>query len=263
LITNAKPVGGLPESGRPLPKLANSAQKCYYFPRIKLRTHYMEIIISLEDKPEEIVKFTADKLKQYQSDWWKNAEKIIHQDYGKLFDYRQNRFNIDLFLEFLDFKNNLHWKGIGRNKTEITQNRDKLGKTMLTLIDPGTSESKRISVFDKGSELFIPGLNKATITPILMIAFPDKYGVWNERSIKALTNLHLYSKFFTADKQSEKYRAINEILVNLSHKTGLSLWHLDCVLGHLAQTPKDGEIAINLAEGYDQNQEKVANCRKD
>jgi hypothetical protein len=132
-------------------------------------------------------------------------------------------------------KNNYHWEGIYRQQALITADLQKLKKALAMLLDELKPIRTRLDyLFPKGSEGYIKGLEKAVVTPILLVTYPDKYGVWNQKSAAALKDLGLFPEFQHGDGFSDKYIKVNQVLNDLKEKYAISLWQLDGVLGTIA-----------------------------
>lgn len=170
--------------------------------------------------------------------WWIESERKVVAKYGKLF----SRQNLDYlsredFKSFLLIKNNLHWDGIHRQGNLITSDMAALRKCLRNLLDENVPIKERLNqIFNvKGKgEYVIRGLGKAVITPILMVVYPDNYGVWNSRSEDALKKLGLFPTFLKKDGFADKYIKVNEVLKELANKYNISLWALDGILGEIS-----------------------------
>lgn len=184
--------------------------------------------------------------------WWIDAEREVINRYGQLF-HPQNLEQItkEDFKSFLLIKNNLHWDGIHRQSNLITADMDKFKNSLQMLLNESISLNTRLDqLFDKNSEYFIKGLGKAVITPILLVVYPNKYGVWNTKSEAGLKSLELLPNFTSKDTFTTKYLKINEVLNNLADELNISLWNLDGLLGEIMGTSPitDDPININTAE---------------
>ena len=84
-------------------------------------------------------------------------------------------------------------------------------------------------------------MGRATITAILLIAFPDKYGVWNSTSEGALKRLDIWPKFDHGETFGERYIKVNDVLLNLRNDLKLDLWTLDAVF-YFIDKPNDGLV---------------------
>lgn len=170
--------------------------------------------------------------------WWQTSEHQVVGRYGKLFDPKNlNNLTKEDFKSFLLIKNNLHWEGIHRQGNIITLDMKALIACLKHLLDEKILLQERFrSIFNiKGrGEYVIKGLGKAVLTPILLVVYPTKYGVWNSRSEDALKKLGIYPKFLPKDTFAQKYLKVNDVLLDLAHKYNISLWQLDGVLGEIS-----------------------------
>lgn len=82
-------------------------------------------------------------------------------------------------------------------------------------------------LFPKNKPNYIKGLSRAIVTPILMVVYPDKYGVYNIRSAEGLKKVGLEPEFSRGASFSEKYLKINEILNGLATENNMTLFELD------------------------------------
>lgn len=163
-------------------------------------------------------------------------EVEVRDRYGRIF-HPQNLDNLtkEDFKSFLLFKNNHHWSGIFRSNNLVTDDMDRLRSALRILLDESRPLRDRLEkLFPKKGPNYIKGLGKAIVTPILLVVYPDKYGVWNEPSQKGLMELGLFPAFNRGDGFADKYLKINDVLIGLKDEHGLSFWQLDWVLGSIA-----------------------------
>jgi len=206
---------------------------------------------------EDIIQKTI-KEKSSQA-WWRDSDKKVIGKYGKMFD-PQNLDNLtkEDFKSFLLLKNNLHWEGIQRQGNIITADMQKLRNTLTVLLDENLPLRNRLAKILDKNESKIKGLGRAVITPILLVVYPSKYGVWNSRSENALQKMNLFPRFSPKDEFPEKYIKVNEKLNELAAKYNISLWQLDGVLGEISgngpfKAVDNGEgVAIEENEILDQ-----------
>lgn len=136
-----------------------------------------------------------------------------------------NNITEDEFLSFLLFKNNHHWTGLSRNGPKICSDMDNLKSELKKLLSENLSITERLNEVHKN----VFAMGRATITAILSIAFPDKYGVWNSTSEGALKRLDIWPKFDHGETFGERYIKVNGVLLNLRDDLKLDLWTLDAV----------------------------------
>ena len=180
-------------------------------------------------------KSIADQLKADPDPDAKLDEQEVIAKYGELFNpTRIDSLTADDFKSFLLFKNNRHWHGIYRYGNLVTRDMARLREAMRILVDESQPLEKRLNVlFPPNKPNYIKGLGKAVATPILLMVYPDKYGVWNEPSQQGLKRLNLLPQFSKGASFADKYLMINKILNDLARQYNLSLWQVDWVLGDL------------------------------
>ncbi|MFW9923137.1 MAG: hypothetical protein ACFFDW_07635, partial [Candidatus Thorarchaeota archaeon] len=111
-------------------------------------------------------------------------EKNVTTKYSEIFapDKLDNLSSED-FHSFLCFSNNKHWEGIHRNCNDIIKDMDRLRKALKILLDEDKKIEDRLNLLiPKQGGNYIKYLGKAILTPILLIVYPKKYGVYNTRS---------------------------------------------------------------------------------
>ena len=127
------------------------------------------------------------------------------------------------FKPFLYAEHNHHWSSLHRQGSRLCADMPKLRKALSTLLD----ESRPIQARLDEVAGAIKGFGKATITAILHVAHPEKYGVWNSTSEGALVALKLYPEFHRGETFGSCYAKINATLVQLSAVLEIDLWTLD------------------------------------
>ena len=138
------------------------------------------------------------------------AQSAALDHYGKLFR-PDNLPNVteDDFKAFLLFKNNKHWAGIHR-QPNIYADMDRLRSTLSVLLDEAKPIQDRLhKIADKSGPLYVKGLGRAVLTPILMCVHPGKYAVYNRISDEALTRLGRNGAKAT-DSFEKRYVAVND-----------------------------------------------------
>ncbi len=163
-------------------------------------------------------------------------EKSVIQQYGTLFNPANLvKLTKEDFKSFLLLKNNAHWEGIHRQNNLITSDMDKLRKGLKILLDENKSIEDRLNfLFPPGGTNYIKGLGRAIVTPILLVVYPDKYGVYNKKSEEGLRRMGLLPDFKSKDSFADKYTRVNEILKELASKYQITLWQLDEIVGWIS-----------------------------
>lgn len=174
---------------------------------------------------EAIIKIKED----YQKSERRNEEREVIDKFGYMFHPANlNNLTKEDFKSFLLIKNNKHWDGIHRQGNLITQDMDRLIKGLRNLLDENKPLKERLDfLFPKNKPLYIKGLGRAVVTPILMVVYPKKYGVYNSRTEEGLKKVGLQPEFSRGAGFSEKYIKVNEVLNNLAGEYNISLFELD------------------------------------
>lgn len=148
----------------------------------------------------------------------------------------------DEFVPFLYFDNNRHWTGLHRQGLRATQDMDALRRCLSLLLDESIPIEERLP---QALEM-VPGVGKALATAILTVAYPEKYGVWNNTSEAGLRRFELWPRFERGEGIGSRYEKINRLLLQLSADLGLDLWALDSAWWYLAESEDqpDGELQV-------------------
>jgi len=157
-----------------------------------------------------------------------NEETEVIGRYGHLF-HPQNLKHLSKedFASFLFIENNKHWNHIHRQVNIITQDMNKLRKALGILLDERKPLIERLDFLFSKKGPYVRGLGRAIVTPILLVVYPTKYGVYNKRTADGLKQVGLEPKFKKGASFSEKYLQINDILINLASQHKMSLFRLD------------------------------------
>lgn len=160
-------------------------------------------------------------------------EKDVIEEYGALFNPSAlNTLTKEEFKSFLLLRNNHHWDGIHRQQNAITLDMGRLKTALKILLDETVPISERLDLlFPPNGQHYIKGLGQATVTPILLMVYPTKYGVWNAKSEEGLKKLGLINKFKSSQTFADRYLEINKQLNHLAQKYQVSLWQLDEIVG--------------------------------
>ena len=140
----------------------------------------------------------------------------------------------DVLRSFLYFENNRHWTGLNRQVNRICADMRATRTALADLVDESKPIQSRMDACTA-----IKGMGKGIITAILHVAYPDKYGVWNNTSDGALTELGLMPTFDRGAKFGERYAAINEVLNAVARELDVDLWTLDALWWKLDEADGD------------------------
>jgi len=154
------------------------------------------------------------------------------------------------FRSFLYFENNKHWTGLYRQVRPLTADMDALRRALALLLDERLPLAKR---FDEALSR-VKGLGKALATAILLVAYPDRYGVWNNTSESGLKILDIWPDFGRGTTVGQKYEVLNDILNRLATALDIDLWTLDWLWWELVQAEEKQDVSERdvSAEVYEQ-----------
>src|SRR6266487_795602 len=108
-----------------------------------------------------------------------NARDSVIAQFQPLFAIEAiDTLDAEQFKPFLLYENNRHWSRLHRQGGRICADMKKLRITLLQLLD----EQKPIAARWDGVIGKVLGMGKAIMSAILLIAHPDRYGVWNNTS---------------------------------------------------------------------------------
>lgn len=131
------------------------------------------------------------------------------------------------FRTFLMFRNNRHWIGLQRLGPAICRDMRKLRNALSILLDEDYPIKQRLDRLEVGSKDAVPKLGRAVLTAILLVARPDRYGVWNSRSESAMQKLGLWPDLKRMKSFGARYERVNRTLGELSAELQCDLWTLD------------------------------------
>jgi hypothetical protein len=146
------------------------------------------------------------------------------------------------FRSFLYFENNRHWSGLYRKGLAVCEDMDLLRASLSILLEPTLPLSER---YNKAVTK-IKGFGKALATAILLVSSPDKYGVWNNTSERALKHVNLWQEFVRGKTPGQQYEQINRLLLLLASDLGIDLWTLDALMWGVL--PEDDEEQVHVTE---------------
>lgn len=155
------------------------------------------------------------------------AKDPVLSEFGPPFSVRGlESLDRETVSRFLNFSVNRHWSGIHRKKNALAAAHDKLKGALRSVLAGGDTLGTRVQ-----AALRIDQLGKSTLTPMLLVGAPHRFGVWNEPSEAALRALGVWPRFGHVSNEGPRYAMVNPVLLRLSAETGLDLWDLDAVLG--------------------------------
>jgi hypothetical protein len=129
----------------------------------------------------------------------------------------------DEFTSFLYFENNRHWSGLYRQGLGAATDMGVLRASLSILLDENAPLRDRFPQ----SLGMVSGFGRAIATAILTVAYPEKYGVWNNTSEAGLRQVGLWPNFERGEGLGGRYERLNNLLLRLSSDLKIDLWTLD------------------------------------
>lgn len=148
----------------------------------------------------------------------------VMKRFGPLFREPSNLTKQD-YLDFLSIKHNHHWSGLERLGRPAANDMHNLREAVSILVDEAAPLAERL---DKSLSM-LHGIGAATLTPMLLLAYPDRYGVWNGTSEPEMRDRGIWPTFPYGSSFGKKYEIINSVLIDLAETIGVDLWTLDAL----------------------------------
>lgn len=136
----------------------------------------------------------------------------------------------EVLRSFLLIENNKHWSGLFRQSNRICADMTKTRAALGELVDETRPIEERTQAATE-----IKGLGKGIITAILIVAYPDRYGVWNNTSESGLVELDLLPDWPRGASFGVRYAAINAVFNELARELEVDLWTLDTIWWYLSK----------------------------
>ena len=172
--------------------------------------------------------------------------KLGFDKYGDLFKISNiENMDIERFRKFFNPNENRKWHGLTQNVSLLVSNPKNLKESLKLLLDERKPISERIDrILDASGENKVKGYGLARISAILHFAYPDKYGAYNDVSLKGLSKIGENPKDINHRWKSltdgERYNLVNQKLLELSKTYNISLWAIDWVWWDLVDKSSDG-----------------------
>jgi hypothetical protein len=184
-----------------------------------------------------------------------HAQEAVIATYGRLFHPGNlATLTAEEFRAFLRFENNQHWHGINRQGGMLTEDMVHLREALAILLDESRPIADRLDqLFPKKGNKFIKGLGRAVATPILLVVYPDRYGVYNSISESGLRQAGLYPDIPPGASFAEEYSIVNHAFQEIAGQLDISLWMLDALWSVMirdnGETDDDDPVVIPEGDG--------------
>lgn len=149
------------------------------------------------------------------------------------------------FKPFLYLEHNHHWSSLYRTGLGAIADIKVFRKALAILLDEGRPISTR---FGESLSL-VPGMGKGIATAVLIVAYPERYGVWNNTSEGGLRKLGLWPELPRGSSLGERYSAVNAVLLRLAKDLKVDLWTLDALWWRLLDPSRGNPVVTDGAGG--------------
>ena len=186
----------------------------------------------------------------------------VLEKFGEIFKLKNiDNLTADQLQEFLRFKNNRHWKNIERPGGNLIKNMTKLKNGLKILLDESRPLPERIrDIREENSENLTPHLGMSIYSPILFVAYPEKYPVINEPVAQALHELGLYDiKKWKNDDEWVTIPKMQEIVHSYAKKYEFDLWQIDWVWWEISKEQNQSTQWWIISAGQDAKRDNVWN----
>lgn len=161
-------------------------------------------------------------------------KEIVLRKYQAIFSLEHiPSLTVAEFKDFLPFRNNHHWTQLPRIGGRITQEMPKLREALLLLLDESIPVEERLNQLRPerywGEHSKVPYLGMPVLTALLIINYPEKYGVWNNTSDACLKIVRLWERRWETEPAGNSYVEMNAIFHELSSQLHIDLWTLDAL----------------------------------
>lgn len=170
--------------------------------------------------------------------------------YGPVFRSPRSLLTPEILGRFLSFSENSHWTGLDRQRPKILGNFDQAQRSIASLVDRASQTVEVASVFEEALQR-VDGFGPGILSPILFVAYPDRFGVWNAKSEFALDKLGLGIVVDRGDNRGRKYEKFNAALVSVRNTLNretppgehpIDLWVLDYYWHAIKLLDDSGEL---------------------
>jgi hypothetical protein len=151
------------------------------------------------------------------------------------------------YTSFLYVENNHHWDSLYRRGLEAGDDMAKLRGALEILLDENKPIRDRFSrALDN-----VKGLGHGIASAILTVAYPEKYGVWNNTSEAALRQLGLWPDVERGAGAGGRYEKLNDLLSKIKTELKIDFWTLDVLWWYLLEQrgdlkgPQPGEESLD------------------
>ena len=126
--------------------------------------------------------------------------------------------------EFLRFEHNRHWWNLHRREDRLMGSFELVRDVLGELVDESRPIVDRVDV-----TVEVPGLDSDLYSAILVVAYPERHGVWSGISESAMRRLDLWPEVGEEASEGEAYAVVDEMLATIAAELDVDLWTLDAL----------------------------------
>lgn len=180
----------------------------------------------------------------------------VLETFGPLFRERADRLSEADMARFLDFEQNCHWTGLHRQKPAILSNMPAVRRAVSRLTRLQAHDNDLDERFNFACNS-VKGFGEGIVTPILFVAYPQVYGVWNSKSEFALKLLGLWIVQDKGESKGRSYCKVNATLLQARNYLNkllepgehpFDLWTIDYCWHAIKVMHDDGRLPNLLAD---------------
>jgi len=174
---------------------------------------------------------------------------VVAQYRGEFSAANLEQLDRDAILGFLKFQNNHHWYGLERHGDDVTKDMSTLRQTLTLLVDETVPIGTRLArIRPQTGSSMVKWLGRAVLTAILQVEYPERYGVLNNVTEKALKHLGLWPQDIENASEAEVYEVVNQLLLRLASELGTDLWTLDYLWWYLRALVLPSGLNISMED---------------
>lgn len=184
----------------------------------------------------------------------------VLETFGPLFRERAKEITEADMAQFLDFEENCHWTGLHRQKPAILSNLPAVRKAVAQLTRRQGHDDDLETRFNFACDT-VRGFGEGIVTPILFVAYPQHYGVWNSKSEFALKHLGLWIIQDKKESKGRSYCKVNGTLLQARNYLNrhlepgehpVDLWSIDYCWHAIKVMHDDGRLEDLIARSRPQ-----------
>ena len=163
----------------------------------------------------------------------KNRDQVLTR-YQAIFEpSRIPKLTKSEFESFLLYQNNHHWNSLHRVQKHMTEDMELLREALGILLNERIPVKDRLNQLRPerywGEHSMVSHLGIPVLTAILLVIYPEKYGVWNNTSDAGLKIVRLWNPRWEQESAGDVYIEMNKLYLQIRDYLNIDLWTLDAL----------------------------------